>query len=80
MQLVCYISNGSFFGEELLYQEENRSFSVSIHSSHAKLLVFSAEVFQEAMVLFEIHRETILTPSYKAFLDMKHNHYRKKIE
>ncbi len=48
-QVICYVTDGSFVGEEVLFDMEKRTYFASVHSDQAKLLVISSRIVEEAI-------------------------------
>lgn len=41
--VVCYMADGSFVGEEVLFGLDSRTYTATVHSNQAKLLVLTCQ-------------------------------------
>lgn len=57
-QVVCYLADGSLFGEEnILLDRKNREYSSAVHSSQARFIQISRTGISEMLTSFDISKE-----------------------
>ena len=79
-QVLCLLNEGSLIGEESLFSEyPNRFYSVTVHSSHARVLEISSGRVQETIQHFELGAQ-LLSKKYIEFIREREEHYRAKME
>lgn len=76
---MCYVADGNFVGEEILYGFDSRTYSAAVHSNKAKIMIISSHQIDDTIDHFKLNRESVLKPSYQGYLEMRDMHYRDKV-
>lgn len=66
--VVCYVADGSFLGEEVLFGFDTRTYTATVRSTQAKLLVLTCQQVENTIEHFKLSRDDVLSLSYRGYL------------